>query len=205
MRPAVHEDRPVERAHELEAVADDLARDRIQVLQDARAADAAPLVRRRVRPALILRRAPDRFRRGVGAQAAGLVEREAEVIGERRLPGVLGAVEAPFAGDVRRPRALGVTRRLTTVAAAAATTSRTIPERIEVGWSLAAKAARGAVALGQDAPGGVGQCDAQHTSIREGQLHRVADEFRERRGHPRIHHAFDFEEPGTGRPLAAIP
>ncbi len=103
MRAAVDEDRPVERAHELHAVADDLARDRIQVLQDARAADAAPLVRRRVRPALVLGRAPDRFRRRVGAQTAGFVEREAEVVGQRRLPGILGAVDPPFAGDVRRP------------------------------------------------------------------------------------------------------
>ena len=104
MRAAVDEDRPVERAHELHAVADDLAGDRIEVLQDARAADAAPLVRRRVRPALVFGRAPDRFRRRVGAQAAGLVEREAEVVGQRRLPGILGVVEPPFAGDVRRPR-----------------------------------------------------------------------------------------------------
>ena len=52
-------------------------------------------------------RAPDRLRRRVGAQAAGFVEREAEVVGQRRLARILGAVEPPFAGDVRRPRALG--------------------------------------------------------------------------------------------------
>ena len=72
MRAAVDEDRPVERAHELHAVADDLAGDRIEVLEDARAADAAPLMRRRVRPALVFRRAPDRLRRRVGAQACRL-------------------------------------------------------------------------------------------------------------------------------------
>jgi len=101
MWTAVHEDRPVERAHELQAVADDVARDRIEILQDACATNAAPLVRRRVRPALVLRCAPDRFGRRVGAKASGFVERQTEVVSEWRLARVLGAVEPPFASNVR--------------------------------------------------------------------------------------------------------
>ena len=83
MRPVVEVDRPIERAHELHPVAEDVAGDRIELLEDARAADAAPLMRRRVRPALVLRRAPDRFGRRVGAQAAGFVEGEAEIVRQR--------------------------------------------------------------------------------------------------------------------------
>ena len=77
VRPAVHEDRPVQRAHELDVVDARFARQRILLLEDARAAEAAPLVRRRVRPALVLRRSPDRFGRRVRAHAAGIVERNA--------------------------------------------------------------------------------------------------------------------------------
>ena len=116
MRPAVHEDRAVERPHELDVVDLHLARERILFLEDARAAEAAPLVRRRVRPALILRRAPDRLRRRVGAQASGLVERDAEVVAERRLTetahhaGLLVVLQRPLARDVgwcQRARRLG--------------------------------------------------------------------------------------------------
>ena len=89
-------------------------------------------MRRRVRPALVLRRAPDRFRRRVGAQPAGFVEREAEVVGERRLPGILGAVEPPLAGDVRRPGSLGATRRLTTAPAATDSTSTAVNTRFRL-------------------------------------------------------------------------
>ena len=106
MRAAVDEDRPIERTHELQAVADDFAGDRIQVFEDAGTADAAPLMRRGVWPALILRRAPDGFRCGVGAHSSGLVEREAKVICERRLAGILGAIDAPLTGNVRRPGTL---------------------------------------------------------------------------------------------------
>ena len=107
VRPAVHEDRPVERAHELHPVADDLPGNRVQVLEDARAADASPLVRGGMRPALVFRGAPDRLRRRVGAKAAGFVQRQPEVVRQWRLARVLGAVEPPFTGDIRRPRALG--------------------------------------------------------------------------------------------------
>ena len=55
------------------------------------------------------------------------------------------------------------------------------------------------MALGQHSPGGVGKRNSQHPSIRERQLHREADELRERRGHPRIHHAFDLEETRHGQ------
>ena len=85
MRPAVHEDRTVERAHELDVIDLHLARERILFLEDARAAEAAPLMRRRVRPALIFRRAPDRLGGRVRAQTPGVVERDAEVVAERRL------------------------------------------------------------------------------------------------------------------------
>ena len=85
MRAAVHEDRPVQRSHELDVIRLDVARQRILFFQDARAAEAAPLMRRRVRPALILRRAPDRFGRRVRPHAAGVVERNPEVVAEGRL------------------------------------------------------------------------------------------------------------------------
>jgi hypothetical protein len=60
-------------------------------------------MRRRVRAALILRSAPDRFGRRVSAKTASLVEGKAEIVGERRLTRVFGTVDAPFAGDVRWP------------------------------------------------------------------------------------------------------
>ena len=103
MRTAVHEDRPVERSHELDVIRLDLARQRVLLLQDARAAEAAPLVRRRVRPALILGRAPDRLRRGVRALAAGGVEGNAQIVAERRLRRRVFLVvrQVPLARDVR--------------------------------------------------------------------------------------------------------
>jgi hypothetical protein len=96
----------VERAHELHVVGAHLARERILLLEDAGAAEAAPLVRRRVRPALVFRRAPDRLGRRVGAHAPGLVERNAR--GNRRAgadrdrppPGLLVVLQRPFARDV---------------------------------------------------------------------------------------------------------
>jgi hypothetical protein len=104
MWTAIDEDRPIERAHELHAVADDLPRDRIEVLQNPCTANAAPLVRRRVRPALILRCAPDRFGCGIGAKTASLVERETEIVGQRRLSWIFIAIQPPFSGDIGRPR-----------------------------------------------------------------------------------------------------
>ena len=51
--PAVHEDRPVQGAHELDVVDAHVAGQRILLLEDPGAAQAAPLVRRGVRAALI--------------------------------------------------------------------------------------------------------------------------------------------------------
>ena len=107
MRPPVDEDRPVERSHVLKMVRAHLASQRILFREEACAADAAPLVRQRMRPALVLRRVPDRFGRGISAQATGLVERNPRVIGERRLPGVFGVIEPPVPRDVRRAATLG--------------------------------------------------------------------------------------------------
>ena len=144
MLAAVHEDRPIERAHVLKAVADDLARDRIEVFENAGAADAAPLVRRRVRPALVLGGAPDRFRRRIGAQTAGFVERNTEIVGQRRLARVLGVVDPPFPGDIRcAPPAteLSQTRRLT-MTARPISASPTVRSRFRVGippWRFAGR------------------------------------------------------------------
>src|SRR5690348_15579577 len=74
MWPSIDEDRPIERAHELQAIADNLPRDGIEIFQNACTTNAAPLVWRRVRPALIFRRAPDRFGCRVGAKTSGFVE-----------------------------------------------------------------------------------------------------------------------------------
>lgn len=82
MRTLVHEDRAIERAHELDVVGRDLARERILLLEDACAAKASPLVWRRMRTALVLRRAPDRFGGRIGAHPAGIVERNPEVVTE---------------------------------------------------------------------------------------------------------------------------
>jgi hypothetical protein len=132
MRPVVEVDGPIERAHELQPVADDLARDRIELLQDARAADAAPLMGRRMRPALVLRRAPDRFGRRIGAEAAGLVEREAEVVGQGRLTRILTLVEPPLAGNVRRtpPPPCADVRTFSIAATSATNNSAIVPEAV---------------------------------------------------------------------------
>jgi hypothetical protein len=108
----VHEDRPIERAHVLKAVPHDFARDGIEVFENAGAADAAPLVRRRVRPALILRGAPDRFRRRIGPHPAGFIERNTQIVGQRRLTGILAVVQPPLPCDIRRSRALGERSRV---------------------------------------------------------------------------------------------
>ena len=60
-------------------------------------------------PALVFRRAPDRLGRGIGAEPAGVVEGEPQVIRQRRLARILALIEPPFAGDVgsATPAALG--------------------------------------------------------------------------------------------------
>ncbi len=99
MRTPVHEHRPVQRPHELDVIRLHLPRQRILFLENARAAEAAPLVGGRVRPALILRSSPDRLRRGVRPLAARVVERNPEIVAKRRLcRGVrLVVLQAPFA------------------------------------------------------------------------------------------------------------
>src|SRR5206468_11250088 len=63
--------------------------------------DALPI---RMRTALVFRHAPDRFRRRLGSLAPGGVERDAEIVAERRLRGRVFFVvgQRPLAGDVRR-------------------------------------------------------------------------------------------------------
>ena len=56
MRAAIDEDWPVERSHVLKMVRTHLARQRILLGEDASAADTAPLMRQRMRTALIFRR-----------------------------------------------------------------------------------------------------------------------------------------------------
>ena len=106
MRAAVHEDRPVQRPHELHVVDADIARQRVLLFENPRPPEAAPLVRRGVRPALVLQRSPDRLRRRVRSDAARLVEGNPGVVTQRRLPeGVpLVVVQAPFLRDVGRGR-----------------------------------------------------------------------------------------------------
>jgi hypothetical protein len=106
MRTAVHEDRPIQRPHELNVVDADIARQRILLLENARPTEAPPLVRRRVWPALILQSSPDRLRRRVRSDAARLIERNSGVVAQRRLPeGVpLVVVQTPFLRNVGRGR-----------------------------------------------------------------------------------------------------
>ncbi len=104
MRTAVHEDGTIERSHELDVIDPHVAGQRILLLEDAGATEAAPLMRRRMRPALILRRPEDRFGGRLRPHHAGGVEGNAGVVTERRLRRrvVLAVVEAPLAGDIRR-------------------------------------------------------------------------------------------------------
>src|SRR5262245_11865975 len=108
MLPTIHEDRPVQRTHELDMICLHLSRQWILFFQNARTAETTPLVRRRVWPALILRSSPDRFGRGLGPEASCIVEWNPEVIPERWLTetayssGILVAFQAPFTGYVLR-------------------------------------------------------------------------------------------------------
>jgi hypothetical protein len=120
MGPAVHEHRAIERAHELNVIDRDLARQRVLLLEDARAAEPAPLVRRRMRAALVFRCAPDRLGARICTHATGVVEGNPEIVAERRLAqrpegaGLFVVLEPPFAGNVgwgRRPRGLRERRR----------------------------------------------------------------------------------------------
>ena len=86
MRASIHVNRPVEGAHELNVICLHLSRLRVLFLQDAGTTEAAPLVWGRVRPALVLRCSPDRFRRRVRPHASCFVEWNPQVIAERRLP-----------------------------------------------------------------------------------------------------------------------
>src|SRR5687767_5878289 len=54
-----------------------------------------------MRSALVLRSAPDGFRRRIRTQPASFVERDAEIVGQRRLSRILGIVQPPLAGDIR--------------------------------------------------------------------------------------------------------
>ena len=112
MRPPVHENRPVQRPHELDVIRPHFPREGVLFLEDARSSEAAPLVGGRVRSALILRCSPDRLGGGVRPHPARVVERNPEIVTQRRLRrGVLlVVVKAPFPGDVGgslRPSRLG--------------------------------------------------------------------------------------------------
>src|SRR5690242_6285127 len=85
MRAAIHEYRPVHRSHELNVICLDFATQGILLFKDANASQTAPLMRRRVWPALVLGRFPDRFRRGFGAHASCGIERDTEIVAQRRL------------------------------------------------------------------------------------------------------------------------
>ena len=84
----------------------DFAREWVLLFENARAAKAPPLMRRRVRPALVLGSSPDRLGGRVSPHAARVVERNPEVIAKRRLSlpanlaGILVALKHPFPGNV---------------------------------------------------------------------------------------------------------
>ncbi len=101
MGAAVEIDLPVQGAPELHVIGHGHAGQRVKLLDETRAADAAPLMRHRVRPATKLRRAPKRLCRRVGAQTSGVVERHAEVVAVGRLSGILVDLPEPFSGQIR--------------------------------------------------------------------------------------------------------
>src|SRR2546427_13002810 len=87
MRPPIHVDGPVQRQHELEVIRLHIPRQRILFLQDACASETPPLMRRRMRPALIFRRSPDGLGGRVRSLASRIIEWNAKIVAQRRVAG----------------------------------------------------------------------------------------------------------------------
>src|SRR5436190_20427747 len=92
MRTAIEVNHPVHRPPPLDMVGREVSRYRVDFLLKPRPADSAPLVRRRMRPALIFRDAPYGFGRSLGSQPACSVERSTKVVAQRRLTTIGEAV-----------------------------------------------------------------------------------------------------------------
>src|SRR5262245_38026483 len=113
MRSSIQIDGPVEPAHELDMIGNDIPRQWILFLENANAAETAPLVRRRVGPALVFRSSPQGFCRSIRPHPAGIVEWNPEVIAQRRLsltanlPRIFVALQDPLSRNVGRDRRAG--------------------------------------------------------------------------------------------------
>ena len=84
MRASVHEDRPVQRPHELDVVDADIARQRVLLLENPRPRGRATGAARRAAGTGLT--FPDRLRRRVRSDAARVVEGNPRVVTQRRLP-----------------------------------------------------------------------------------------------------------------------
>src|SRR6185436_12551294 len=82
MRAPIHIYGPVQRPHELHVVHLDVPRQRILLLENARATESAPLMGGGVRPARIFRCSPDGFGGSVGSHAASVIEGNPEIIAQ---------------------------------------------------------------------------------------------------------------------------
>ena len=108
MRPSVHVNGPVQRPPELNVVGADVPRKGFGLLEDARSAEASPLVGGRVRSALIFRCSPDRLRGRVRPHAAGFVEGDPKIVAQWRLSlraeraRLLVVLQTPFPGKIGR-------------------------------------------------------------------------------------------------------
>src|SRR5262245_63557591 len=103
MRTSVHVNRPIQRTHELNMVGFHVSREWILLFENASAAKAAPLMRRRVRTALVLGSAPDGFGAGVRAHSSCVIEWNPQIVPERRLAKTdFVNLMPPFASAVRR-------------------------------------------------------------------------------------------------------
>src|SRR5436190_1010160 len=104
MRPAVEVDDAIHRTPPLDVIRRKIARDRIDFLLKTRAANSAPLVCRRMWPALVFRNAPNGFGRRLGPLAPCSVQRQTHVFAKGRLTTVGQAVfmilDRPFSGKI---------------------------------------------------------------------------------------------------------
>ena len=101
MPSAVQVDRPAHGTQILDVIGRQIACERVDFLGDPHASGAAPLMRRRVRPALKLRDSPDRLGRRFGPHAPGVVERNPEVVPQRRLSGIFVIESGPLPRKIR--------------------------------------------------------------------------------------------------------
>src|SRR6185312_10375396 len=86
----------------LEMVTRHIACQRVEVLQDARATDPTPRVRRGMGTAAIFGGALDGFGRRIGAHPPRIIERHPQIITQRRLTRILSVDQRPLTHQIRR-------------------------------------------------------------------------------------------------------